>query len=406
MFGTDRWTDAGTAVVVPQRFNVRSGRSASAGRCLHLCNGLDRVRDGGMVPSILGMTGALCRLQREVTILTPTPSRLDETHFVPGLTIKGPETSLEESIRAAEVVHMHGLWQIQTRRGARTAHAARVPYVVAAHGMADPWALRHKQWKKRIYLALIERKNLRRASCLHALSRPEIVHFRSIAPWTPICFVPNGVDLAPFDDLPARSVLEAEHPEIKGKFVLLFFGRAHVKKGLNLLAEALGQIVPGHPELHLLLAGNDDGAWAPFRDRMAALGLTSRMTYLGHVAGEKARQVWGAADAFVLPSLSEGFSIAVLEALACRLPCLITTACNFPELAAAGGCIEVSPEVDAVSQGLRDLLERTTAERASIGQVGRRLIEEQYTWDRQAERLASVYAWLSAGGPAPEPVIS
>jgi glycosyltransferase involved in cell wall biosynthesis len=406
MFGTDRWTDAGTAVVVPQRIDVGSARSASPSRCLHLCNGLDRVRDGGMVPSILGMTGALCRLQGEVTILTPTPSRLDEANFVPGLTIKGPETSLEESIRAAEVVHMHGLWQIQTRRGARTARAARVPYVVAAHGMADPWALRHKQWKKRIYLALIERKNLRRASCLHALSRPEIAHFRSIAPWTPICFVPNGVDLAPFDDLPARSVLEAEHPEIKGKFVLLFFGRAHVKKGLNLLAEALGQIVPGHPELHLLLAGNDDGAWAPFRDRMAALGLTSRLTYLGHVAGEKARQVWGAADAFVLPSLSEGFSIAVLEALACRLPCLITTACNFPELAAAGGCIEVSPEVDAVSQGLRDLLERTPAERASIGQVGRRLIEEQYTWDRQAERLASVYAWLSAGGPAPEPVIA
>ena len=125
------------------------------------------------------------------------------------------------------------------------------------------------------------------------------------------------------------------------------------------------------------------------------------MTYLGHVAGERARQVWGAADAFVLPSFSEGFSIAVLEALACRLPCLITTACHFPELAAAGGCIEVTPDVDAVSQGLRDLLERTPAERASIGQIGRRLVEEQYTWDRQAERLASVYEWLSGRRTGP-----
>ncbi len=406
MLGTDRWTDAGPAIVAPQRRDAGSARSASPGRCLHLCNGLDRVRDGGMVPSILGMTGALSRLHGGVTILTSTPSRLDETHFTEGLTINGPETDLEETIRAAEVVHMHGLWQIQTRRGARTARAARVPYLVAAHGMADPWALRHKQWKKRIYLALIERKNLRRASCLHALSRPEIMHFRGIAPWTPICFVPNGVDLAPFDDLPARSVLEAEHPTIKGKFVLLFFGRAHVKKGLNVLAEALGRIMPGHRELHLLVAGNDDGAWAPFRDQMAVLGLSSRMTYLGHVSGERARQVWGAADAFVLPSFSEGFSIAVLEALACRLPCLVTTACNFPELAAVGGCIEVSPDVDGVSQGLHDLLERAPAERASIGEVGRRLIEKQYTWDRQAERLASVYEWLSAGGPAPEPVIS
>ena len=99
-------------------------------------------------------------------------------------------------MRSAEVVHLHGLWQAQTRRGARAAIAARVPYLVAAHGMAEPWALRHKYWKKRIYLALVEAQNLRRASCLHALSRPEIGHLRALAPWTPIGFIPNGVDLA------------------------------------------------------------------------------------------------------------------------------------------------------------------------------------------------------------------
>ena len=256
-----------------------------------------------------------------------------------GLTLKGPETDLEASVRAAEVVHLHGLWQAHTRRGARAARAARVPYLIAAHGMAEPWALRHKRWKKRVYLALVEARNLRRASCLHALSRPEIGHLRKIAPWTPICFIPNGVDLAPFDDLPPRAELEAECPELAGKFVLLFFGRVHVKKGLDLLAEALGQVAPAHPELHLLIAGTDDGALSPFCDRMAELGLTRRMTYLGHVAGERARRVWAAADAFILPSYSEGFSMAVLEAMACRLPCLITTACHFPEAAAAGAAV-------------------------------------------------------------------
>ena len=128
--------------------------------------------------------------------------------------------------------------------------------------MAEPWALRHKYWKKRVYLALVEAKNLRRASCLHALSRPEIGHLRAIAPWTPICFVPNGVDLAPFDDLPPRSALEAEHPELRGKFVLLFFGRLHVKKGSTCWRRPCGRIAPDHPDLHLLLAGNDDGSLA------------------------------------------------------------------------------------------------------------------------------------------------
>src|ERR1700722_5291750 len=98
------------------------------------------------------------------------------------------------------------------------------------------------------------------------------------------------------------------------------------------------------------------------------------MTYLGHVAGERARQLWGAADAFILPSYSEGFSMAVLEALACRLPVVITTACHFPELAGAGGGIVVEPTAAGVTQGLRTLLERSPAERADLGRKGRVLV--------------------------------
>ena len=358
-----------------------------------------------MVPSILGMTGALGRLRGDVTIVTPTPSRLDAA-FIPGeLKLKGPETDLESSVRMADVVHLHGLWQAHTRRGARAARRARIPYLIAAHGMAEPWALRHKRWKKRLYLALVEARNLRRASCLHALSRPEIGHLRKLAPWAPICFVPNGVDLGPSSNLPARGELEAQCPELVDKFVLLFFSRVHVKKGLDLLAQALSRLAPAFPELHLVIAGNDDGALSPFCDRMAELGLTRRMTYLGHVAGRRARQVWAAADAFILPSYSEGFSMAILEAMACRLPCLITTACHFPEAAAAGGAVVVSPDSAAVTCGLHELLERTNDERARLGQNGRRLVEAEYTWDRQAERLAAVYGWLAGGGARPEPVI-
>jgi glycosyltransferase involved in cell wall biosynthesis len=383
----------------------QSPPAAVDGGWVHICNGLDPRRDGGMVPSILGMTRALGRIKGTVTIVTPTPSRLDPEHLTPEISLHGPEADLEEAIRCAEVVHLHGLWQAQTRCGAPTARAARVPYLVAAHGMAEPWALRHKYWKKRIYLALVEAKNLRRASCLHALSRPEIDHLRALAPWTPIGFIPNGVDLAFAENLPPRSLLEADHPELIGKFVLLFFGRLHVKKGLDLLAEALGRIAADRPDVHLLLAGIDDGAWIPFRDQMEQIGQGARLTYLGHIAGERARRAWGAADAFVLPSYSEGFSMAVLEALACRLPSLITTACHFPEVAVAEAAITVTPDADSVTRGLRELLERSPAQRAQLGFNGRRLVEESYTWDRQAERLAEVYRWLAGGGPVPDVVI-
>lgn len=292
-----------------------------------------------------------------------------------------------------------------THAAVPAARAARVPYMIAAHGMAEPWALSHKRWKKRLYLALVEARNLRRASCLHALSRPEIGHLRKLAPWTPVCFIPNGVELTPFDSLPPRQILEAECPELAGKFVLLFFGRVHKKKGLDLLAEALGRVAPAHPDLHLVIAGTDDGALSPFRDRMAELGLTRRITYLGHVALQRAEAAWSAADAFVLPSYSEGFSMAILEAMACRLPCLITTACHFPEAAAAGAAVVSDPNVDSVTQGLRELIELTADERNRLGANARRLVEAHYTWNRQAARLAAVYDWLSGGGPPPESVV-
>ena len=388
---------------------ARPGRTSSPGHFregwLHLCNGLDPVRDGGMVPSILGMTGALAARGAEpVAIVTPTPSRLGETPVPPGVTLRGPGTDLEAVVRGAGVVHIHGLWQAHTRRGARAARAAGVPYMIAAHGMADPWALRHKALRKKVYTALVEGKNLRRASCLHALSRPEIGHLRALAPGTPVCFVPNGVDLAPFDDLPARSALEAEFPELRGKFVLLFYGRLHVKKGLDLLADALADVGRDFPELHVLLAGTDDGALRPFRERCAAHDVGSRTTWVGHVSGARARSVWGAADGFVLPSYSEGFSMAVLEALACRLPALISTACHFPELATADGGLVVDPTAAAVKAGLRALLERSPDDRAALGLRGRALVERQYTWAQQGRRLSEVYRWLAGGGPTPEAV--
>ena len=112
---------------------------------------------------------------------------------------------------------MHGLWQAQTRRGARLAWRADVPYLIAAHGMAEPWAMRHKAWKKKVYTALVEGKNLRRAACLHACRAPRSATSARSRLGRPICFVPNGVDLGPFDDLPDRVVPRGGIPRAGGQ---------------------------------------------------------------------------------------------------------------------------------------------------------------------------------------------
>ena len=357
-----------------------------------------------MVPSILGMAGALAARGDRVRIVTPTPSRLGGTMLPSGVRLDGPEADLEAAVRRADAVQIHGLWQGHGRRGASEARRSRVPYLIASHGMADPWALRHKAIRKRVYSALVEGKNLRRAACLHALSAPEVSHLRQLAPRSPVALIPNGVDLRPFDDLPRRAELDRAYPELVGKFVLLFFGRLHAKKGLDLLARGMAAVVGDHPRLHLLLAGRDDGALAPFLAESSSLGLAGRITVTGHLAGGSARIAWGGADAFVLPSYSEGFSMAVLESLAARKPSIVTTSCHFPELIREEAGIVVGPTEVGVTAGLRDLLDRSESQRAELGARGRELVERRYTWDRQAERLAAVYRWVAGGGGTPEAV--
>src|SRR4029077_1663214 len=114
-----RDTQREIALAQPRQRNRSGAAPALHGGWVHLCNGLDPRRDGGMVPSILGMTGALSRLRAGVTIVTPSPSRLEPASLPAGLTLRGPETDLAQAVQSAEVVHLHGLWQVQTRRGAR-----------------------------------------------------------------------------------------------------------------------------------------------------------------------------------------------------------------------------------------------------------------------------------------------
>ncbi len=296
-------------------------------------------------------------------------------------------------VAAADVVHVHGLWRQHSFSACRTAERHGKPYVVSAHGMLEPWALRNKRWKKLLYGALVEKRNLRHASCLRALTRREALDYQAYGMRGPIAIVPNGVDAPPSK---SPDPFLSAYPALRGRRLVLFLGRVHYKKGLDVLCRAWAA-TPRAPHDHLVIAGPD------FEGTQANLEIGSDVTFTGLLGPELRWSALAAAHVFVLPSYSEGLSMAVLEALAAGVPVIASPACNLPEIRERGCGWVVEPAVQPVARALAEALEITPAERAHLGSNGSALAAESFSWPRVAARVARVYDWM-LGGPAPSEV--
>jgi len=316
--------------------------------------------------------------------------------------------ALQHEIHDIDLVHVHGLWSHPNWAGVRIAARANVPCLLSPHGELSPWALRRtcaKRLKKTLFLASLGRSIFRGIRCLHALSRTEAGAFRQAGYRGPVAIVPNGVDAEQFAELPDPDCAERDFPELTGRRVILFIGRISPEKGLDALLLALARLVqrPSFDDVLLVLAGIDDGGhMTHIRDLIDRLRLNEHVLLPGRVHIKAKRHLLARCDLFALPSYSEGFSMAVLEALASARPVLVTPACGFPEIvdAQAGLCRPAQPE--ALAEGLRDLLELSPDHRNKMGRRGRRLVLDRYTWPRQAARMLTVYRAMLQGWEIPE----
>jgi poly(glycerol-phosphate) alpha-glucosyltransferase len=271
--------------------------------------------------------------------------------------------------------------------------------------MLDPWAVRNTGWKKRLAAFAYERMNLERAACIRALNRQEAEAIREYGLKNPICIVPNGVDI------PSSTSTgdETARPFPAGKRVLLFLGRIHPKKNLMALLEGWSHFQPASAsrdtakQWNLAIAGWDqDGHLAELQRRAAELQIQESVQFLGPQFGEGKAACYAHCDAFILPSLSEGLPIVVLEAWSYGKPALITAACNLPDGFEAGAALQIDTTSEGIAEGLAALCAMSPADRSAMGCRGLALDRSRYTWPNAARRMRSVYEWVVHGGTPPE----
>jgi glycosyltransferase involved in cell wall biosynthesis len=202
--------------------------------------------------------------------------------------------------------------------------------------------------------------------------------------------IPNGIYPREFDPLPALGQFYAAYPALKEKPYILFLSRVHYKKGLDYLADAFAKVAPAHPDVQLVIAGPDEGAAEPFQQAIASFGLSDRVHILGPIYGQNRFTALVDCACFCLPSRQEGFSIAILEAMACGRPVVITDACHFPEVAKVGAGEVVPLDAGALAGAIGHILsDRPKAEQ--MGQTGRDLVMKDYTWPSIARQLVDAY---------------
>jgi glycosyltransferase involved in cell wall biosynthesis len=320
-----------------------------------------------------------------------------------------PELCRQLASLTPDLVHTHGIWtylSLAAIRWSKSHGSVRPrPYVVSTHGMLDPWALRNSRWKKIIAALVFERRHLENAACIHAFNQAEAAAIRAFGLRNPICVIPNGVELHLSKGAADR--MQPWSADMVGdRKVLLYLGRLHPKKGLSILLRGWKEASKREKGWVLIIAGWDQGGHRRELEQLAReLKITDSVQFTGPLFGEARESAYQNANAFVLPSLSEGQPLVVLEAWSHARPVLMTAECNLPEGFEKQAAISMNTTVEGAAEGLGKLFALDEPALQQMGRRGRDLAIGNFSWSQSASQMFAVYNWVLRRSAVPDCVL-
>ena len=290
----------------------------------------------------------------------------------------------------ADILHMEALWRYPQLLMVAWKKHKKTPIVCTPHGMLDPYIIKNQGVVKRLVSNIFFQKSLEAVDCYHALCQKELEDIRAYGLKQPVAIIPNGINL-PDPDLNFEKTDKKKH--------LLYLGRLHKKKGVDLLLKALAAINKERKELlndwQIDLVGWDhEGCKAELEKIVSENRLEDKVVFHGGLFGKDKQRMYATADGYILPSHGEGLPMTVLEAWSWQLPVVMTPECHIPEGYDADAAIKINDNVESVEKGLKTFLGMRDEERLSMGMRGYDLVCKKFTWDVSARKMIEVYEWL------------
>jgi glycosyltransferase involved in cell wall biosynthesis len=290
-----------------------------------------------------------------------------------------------------DLVHIHALFSFATLPAAYWAHRRGVPYVVRPLGTLNRWGMENRRpWLKKASFRLVESRVVRHASLMHYTSEQERIEAERLAGRTPAAVIPNALPRAGGRRLPGA--FRARYPALAGRRLVLFLSRLDRKKGVDLLLRGFAALRTRVPAAALVVAGDGEAAFVGrLKEQARSLGIESDVIWTGFLAGAEKEAALADAEVFVLPSFSENFGIAVLEALASGVPVVVSEhVAIHDEVVRESAGLAVPCDPAALADAIATILDDRGLARAMSARAVQ-LARSRYSPDAVTRRMIGAY---------------
>ncbi len=281
----------------------------------------------------------------------------------------------------SDINHIHGVWMYPQYIASKISYNISKPYIITPHGMLEPWLWENGTSKKKLYFNLMIKKYFSVANILHAITPDEKDNLHKLLGHKSIEVIPNSIS---YTEIDSYNIQRQECD----KFIL-FVGRLHPKKGIDLLIKAFSKLK--NTDMKLKIAGPFNEYKNELDKLVKDLNIENRVEFLGMITGTKKLQFFKDAWVFVAPSFSEVVGMVNLEAGILGTPVITTHQTGlYKEWNEQGGTL-INPNIDELINSLSKAVKWSEEERSDRGKMLRQLIVENYSWEKNIFKWISLY---------------